>query len=115
MFHPLDVSGESLGVPLPGQEAPDGCDLAPAVSGLYPAGHCVQCLQCVLRPLRLRQLGGELGRNHWEVSPEERNSVSCGDQVTQDPVQVKVRTAEYTFENFLSRAQLDLHYVLQPQ
>ena len=115
MFHPLDVSGEWLGVPLPGQEASDGGDLAPAVSGLYPPGHRVQGLQCVLRPLALRQRGGELGRHHSEVFPKEWKSVSCGDEVTEDPVQVKVRPTEDTLEHFLGGAQLNLHYVLQTQ
>ena len=115
MFAPLDVGVECLGVPLPGQEAPDGGDLAPAVSGLYPPGHRVQGLQGVLRPLGPRQLGGELGRHHGEVFPEEWKSVSCGDEVPEDPVQVKVRPAEDALENFLRSAQLNLHSVLQTQ
>ena len=41
--------------------------------------------------------------------------MSCGYEVTENPVKVKIRTTEDTFENFLMGAQFDLHYIFQPQ
>ena len=41
--------------------------------------------------------------------------MTSGYEVAEDPVKVKVRTTEDTFENFLMGSEFDLHYVLQPQ
>ena len=71
MFLSMDIAGDCRPFPFPGQEPPDCDDLAPAMPGLYPSGHRVQGLEGVHWPLGLGHGGGELGRHHGEMFPEE--------------------------------------------